>query len=106
MPAAKNAALAFLKTSNLLDEYFLIEFSDQPRLVEDFTTDISRLQKRIFAASARGLTPLFDAVQMGLEKMEGARNTKKAIIVVTDGEDNNSRHTFFDIREFTRIGMR
>ena len=102
MPAARNAALAFLKTSNPLDEYFLIEFSDQPRLVEDFTTDISRLQKRIFSASARGLTPLFDAVQMGLEKMEGARNTKKAIIVVTDGEDNNSRHTFFDIREFTR----
>jgi len=102
MPAARNAALAFLKTSNPRDEYFLIEFSDQPKLVEDFTTDIARLQKRIFSAAAHGLTPLFDAVQMGLEKMDGARNTKKAILVVTDGEDNNSRHTFFDIREFAR----
>jgi len=102
MPAARKAALAFLKTSNPRDEYFLIEFSDQPKLVEDFTTDTSRLQKRIFSTAARGLTPLFDAVQMGLEKMDGARNTKKAILLVTDGEDNNSRHTFFDIREFTR----
>jgi Ca-activated chloride channel family protein len=102
MPAARNAALAFLKTSNPRDEYFLIEFSDQPTLVEDFTTDTSRLQKRIFSTSARGLTPLFDAVQMGLEKMDGAHNTKKAILLVTDGEDNSSRHTFSDIREFTR----
>jgi Ca-activated chloride channel family protein len=102
MPAARNAALAFLKTSNPRDEYFLVEFSDQPKLVEDFTTDTSRLQKKIFSTAAHGLTPLFDAVQMGIEKMDGAHNTKKAILLVTDGEDNSSRHTFFDIREFTR----
>jgi Ca-activated chloride channel homolog len=102
LPAARDAALAFLKTSNPRDEYFLIEFSDQPKLVQDFTTDISRLQKNIFSTSARGLTPLFDAVHLGLEKITGARNTKRALLIITDGEDNHSRYTFPDIREFTR----
>jgi Ca-activated chloride channel family protein len=102
MPIARDAATAFLKTSNPRDEYFLIEFSDQPKLVQDFTTDIARLQKNIFSTSARGLTPLFDAVHLGLEKITGARNTKKALLIITDGEDNHSHFTFPDIREFTR----
>jgi len=102
LSSAREAATAFLKTSNPHDEYFLIEFSDRPGLIEDFTTDVARLQKRLFSTSPRGLTPLFDAVQMGLEKIKGARNTKKALLVITDGEDNNSRSTFSDIRESTR----
>jgi Ca-activated chloride channel family protein len=102
LSAARNAATAFLKTSNPRDEYFLIEFSDQPRLVQDFTSDIAGLERRIFTASARGLTPLFDAVHLGLEKVTNGRNTKKALLIITDGEDNRSHYTFSDIREFAR----
>jgi Ca-activated chloride channel family protein len=102
LSAARDAATAFLKTSNPRDEYFLVEFSDQPKVVQEFTTDISRLQKTIFSTSAQGLTPLFDAVHMGLEKITGGKNTKKALLLITDGEDNHSRYTFADIREFTR----
>lgn len=102
LSAARDAARGFLKTSNPHDEYFLIEFADRPELVENFTTDLVRLEKRIFSTSARGLTPLFDAVQMGLDKIQSARNTKKALLVITDGEDNNSRATFSEIRELTR----
>jgi Ca-activated chloride channel family protein len=102
LSSARNAATTFLNTGNPHDEYFLIEFADRPELIENFTTDLARLQKRIFSTSARGLTPLFDAVQMGLETIKGAKNTKKALLVITDGEDNNSRSTFSDIRESTR----
>jgi len=102
LSAARDAAAAFLRTSNPRDEYFLIEFSDQPKLVQDFTTDISRLQKQIFSTSARGLTPLFDSVHLGLEKIKDARNTKRALLIISDGEDNRSHYTFSDIREFAR----
>jgi Ca-activated chloride channel family protein len=102
LSAAREAATAFLKTSNPRDEYFLIEFGDQPKLVQNFTTDIPRLQKQIFSALAQGLTPLFDAVHLGLETITGGKNTKKALLVITDGEDNHSRDTFSDVREFTR----
>jgi len=80
----------------------LIEFSDQPKLVQDFTTDISRLEKQIFSTSARGLTPLFDSVHLGLEKIKESRNTKRALLIISDGEDNRSHYTFSDIREFAR----
>jgi Ca-activated chloride channel family protein len=102
LSAARNAATAFLKTSNPRDEYFLIEFSDRPKLVQDFTTDLSALQHHIFSASPHGLTPLFDAVHMGLEEMTSGKNTKKALLIITDGEDNHSHYTFSDIREFAR----
>jgi Ca-activated chloride channel homolog len=102
LSAARNAATAFLRTSNPRDEYFLIEFSDRPKLVQDFTTDLSTLQHHIFSAAARGLTPLFDAVHMGLEEITSGKNTKKALLIITDGEDNHSHYTFSDIREFAR----
>ena len=102
LSAAREAATAFLRTSNPRDEYFLIEFGDQPRLVQDFTTDIPRLQRQIFSTLAQGLTPLFDAVHLGLETITGGKNTKKAVLVITDGEDNHSHYTFSDIREFAR----
>ena len=53
LSAARDAATAFLKTSNPRDEYFLVEFSDQPKLVQDFTTDISQLQKQVFRFGVR-----------------------------------------------------
>jgi Ca-activated chloride channel family protein len=102
LSAAREAATAFLKTSNPRDEYFLIEFGDQPKLVQDFTADISRLQKQIFSSLAQGLTPLFDAVHLGLETITSGKNTKKALLIITDGEDNHSRNTFSEVREFTR----
>jgi Ca-activated chloride channel family protein len=99
---ARDAAVTFLKTGNPEDEYFLVTFSQEARLAEDFTTDISRLQNRLLFSPAKGLTPLFDAVYMGLDKMKGAINKRKALLLITDGEDNHSRYSFPDIKEFIK----
>jgi Ca-activated chloride channel homolog len=99
---ARDAAVAFLKTGNPEDEYFLITFSQQPRLEETFTTDLSRLQNRMLFTGTKGLTPLFDAVYLGLEQMKSANNKRKALLLITDGEDNHSRYSFFDVKEFLR----
>jgi Ca-activated chloride channel family protein len=99
---ARDAAVAFLKTGNPEDEYFLITFSQQPRLEETFTTDLSRLQNRMLFTATKGLTPLFDAVYLGLEQMKSANNKRKALLLITDGEDNHSRYSFFDVKEFLR----
>ena len=99
---ARDAAVAFLKTGNPEDEYFLITFSQQPRLEEAFTTDISRLQNRMLFTGTKGLTPLFDAVYLGLEEMKSANNKRKALLLITDGEDNHSRYSFFDVKGFLR----
>ncbi len=91
---ARDAAVSFLKTGNPEDEFFLVTFSQSPRLAEGFTTDISRLQNHMLFTPAKGLTPLFDAVYLGLETMKSARNKRKALLLITDGEDNHSRYSF------------
>jgi Ca-activated chloride channel family protein len=99
---ARDAAVTFLKTGSPEDEYFLVEFSNAPKVTEDLTTDISRLQNHLIFAQAKGMTSLFDAVYLGLEKLRSGTNTKRALLVITDGEDNRSRYTFSDVKEFAR----
>jgi Ca-activated chloride channel homolog len=99
---ARDAAVSFLKTGNPEDEFFLVTFSQSPRLADGFTTDISRLQSHMIFTPAKGLTPLYDAVYLGLETMKSARNKRKALLLITDGEDNHSRYSFLDIKEFVK----
>ena len=99
---ARDAAASFLRVGNPEDEYFLVTFSQRATLVEPFTTDISRLQNHMLFTPAKGLTPLFDAVYLGLETMKTAKNKRKALLLITDGEDNHSRYSFADIKEFVK----
>jgi len=99
---ARDAAVTFLKTGNPEDEYFLVTFSQESQLAEDFTTDITRLQNRLLFTPAKGLTPLFDAVYLGLDRMKSADNKRKALLLITDGEDNHSRYSFSNIKEFVK----
>src|SRR5215831_4606328 len=99
---ACDAATTFLKTGNPEDDYFLVTFSQRAQLVQGFTADISRLQNRLLFTPAKGLTPLFDAVYLGLDEMKSASNKRKALLLITDGEDNHSRYSFADIKEFAK----
>jgi Ca-activated chloride channel family protein len=100
---ARQAALAFLETADARDEYFLVEFADRPHLTVDLTKDISKLQEHIMFIPAKGNTALYDAVYVGVEKLKkAANNPKRALITITDGEENHSRYTFSNLRDFVR----
>lgn len=99
---ARDAAATFLRTGSPLDEHFLIAFNSSPELLQDFTNDISSLQNQLIFTETRGMTALYDAVYLGLEKLRDGINTKKALLVITDGEDNHSRYTFSNVREFVK----
>ncbi len=99
---ARDAAVTFLKTGNPEDEYFLVEFANRPELAEDFTTDVKRLQNRLIFAPAKGMTAMYDSVYLGLEKLKEGSNPKKALLLITDGEDNRSRYTFSNVKEFVK----
>jgi len=99
---ARDAAVTFLKTGSPEDEYFLAEFSSKPSIAQDFTTDISRLQNQLIFTPAKGMTALYDAVYLALEKVDEGSNPKKALLMITDGEDNRSRYTFRNVREFVK----
>ena len=99
---ARDAAVTFLKTGNPDDEYFLVEFANRPEVAEDFTTDPTKLQNRLIFAPAKGMTAMYDSVYLGLEKLKEGSNPKKALLLITDGEDNRSRYTFANVKDFVR----
>src|SRR5215510_8236035 len=100
--AARAAASTFLRMGDRDDEYFLLELGDSPRLVQDFTTDIAKLQSRLLFTQAKGHTSLYDALYMGLEKVSHGSNVRRALLLITDGEDNHSRYAFSDVEQFAR----
>jgi Ca-activated chloride channel family protein len=99
---AREAAVKFLETGTPDDEYFLVEFSNRAKVAEGFTTDINRLRDLLAFAPAEGATALYDAVYLGLDQVKRGQNPKKAILLITDGEDNHSRYSRGDIREYVR----
>jgi Ca-activated chloride channel family protein len=99
---ARDAAATFLRTGSPDDEYFLVAFNSSAALLQEFTTDISRLQNHLIFAQTSGMTALYDAVYLGLETLNQGINTKKALLMITDGEDNHSRYTFSNVREFVK----
>jgi Ca-activated chloride channel homolog len=102
LAVAREAAVTFLKTGNPEDEYFLVEFSNRPEVAQDFTTDITKLQNHMIFTPAKGMTALYDSVYLGLEKLREGSNPKKALLLITDGEDNRSRYTFSNVKEFVK----
>jgi Ca-activated chloride channel family protein len=98
----RDAVDQFCDAANPEDEFFMIVFSDQPRLVNDFTTAPEDLQKELLFAQPKGRTALLDAIQMGLRKMKSAKYGKKALLIISDGGDNHSRYSERDIKSFAK----
>jgi len=78
--------------------FLLLTFADRPKIDEEFTTDVNEIQNRLVYKNAKGCTTLYDAVYLALEKMKLAHNPKKAILVITDGEDTCSRYSLLNVR--------
>jgi len=99
---AKQAALQFFKTANPQDEFFLVGFNEHAELLSPFTSNVEDLQTRMLSASAKGRTALLDAIYLGLSQMRGAQNGKRALLIISDGADNNSRYNEKDIKRLVR----
>jgi VWFA-related protein len=92
--AVASAALDLVKASNPQDETFVINFSDQAYLDQDFTSDLGKLQNGLSHLSLTGGTALYDTVVAAADKMErSATRPRKVLIVITDGDDNSSKLT-------------
>jgi len=95
---ARESILQFIKTANPQDEFFVIGFNDRPELIEDFTNSVDDIQARLATVRSGKRTALLDAIYYAVVKMKDARHERKAILVVSDGGDNNSRYTAGELR--------
>jgi VWFA-related protein len=101
---ARMAAAEFFKQANPEDEFFLVEFNDQPKLVTALTRDPSEIQNRLTFTQSRGRTALLDAILLAMTEMRNSKKERKALLIISDGGDNASRYTEAEVRSRVREG--
>lgn len=99
---SREALREFFRTANPQDEFFAVDFSDEPHAIDDFTTNVDQVENGISFVPAHGRTALLDAIYLSLDKMRAAHNSRKALLIISDGGDNHSRYTEREIRNVVR----
>ena len=99
---SRMAVAQFFKMANPEDEFFLVQFNDSAQLAQPFTTSLEEIQNRLTFTQSKGRTALLDAVYLALHEMKKAKNPRKALLLISDGGDNNSRYTEGEIKNLVK----
>ncbi len=99
---ARKALERFIGTSHPSDEYFLIAFNNRAQLLLDRTRDGESVLQKLTLVSPRENTALYDAVYLGAEKVTRGSHQKKAMLIISDGQDNSSRYNFGEVRRLLK----
>jgi VWFA-related protein len=90
-PSVNKSALDLIQASNPEDEAFVVNFSDEAFIDQEFTSDVNKLRDGLSHIESRGGTALYDAVVASADKLVAdAKRPKQVLILITDGEDNAS----------------
>jgi Ca-activated chloride channel homolog len=95
---SRAAVAQFVKAANPEDEFSLVEFSDQARLLQPFTKQPGDIQDRLMFIGSKGRTALMDGLVLSMDEMRHAKHARKAILLITDGGDNNSRYSVREVK--------
>ncbi len=100
--ASRMAAQQFFRAANPHDEYCLVEFDSNPHLVIPLTRNLGELKNEIVFTKSGGQTALVDAAVMAFAQLKKSKLTRKVLLVISDGGENNSRYTLREIRNIIR----
>lgn len=96
----RNSLLRFFNGCHGEDEFFLIAFNNSPQLLLDSSNDSAAVLSaidRYAAAEPRGQTAFYDALYLALNHAARGRHATRALLLVTDGQDNVSKYTYREI---------
>jgi Ca-activated chloride channel family protein len=99
---SRDALSKFIQTSHNSDEYFLIAFNSRAQLLLDKTRDGNAVLDKLTFVQTRNNTALYDACYLGVEKVQRGSHPKRALLLISDGQDNNSRYTFNELRRLLK----
>src|SRR5205807_7844453 len=99
---ARDALAHFIQTSHDRDEYFLIAFNSRAQLLLDKTRDGNAVLDKLTFIQTRNNTALYDACYLGVEKVQRGAHPKRALLLISDGQDNDSRYTFSEVRRLLK----
>jgi Ca-activated chloride channel family protein len=99
---ARGAIERFLDQLGPDDEVFLTSFSSDVDLVQDWTTSRDAVRARLRRLGAIGGTAMYDAVVEAVLMAQEGHHRKKAVVLISDGNDTNSRTDIADVRQVVR----
>jgi Ca-activated chloride channel homolog len=99
---ARKALSRFIASSHPSDEYFLIAFNSRAQLLMDRTRDGEALLQKLTLVQPRQNTALYDAVYLGIERVTRGAHQKRALLIISDGQDNSSRYNFGEVRRLMK----
>ena len=99
---SRQAAVEFLRTSNTEDEFFLVEFNDQAKMVVPLTSNVEEIRNQLTWAQSKGRTALLDAIFLAMNEMKKSKKNRKALLVISDGGDNSSRYSETEVKNLVR----
>jgi Ca-activated chloride channel homolog len=99
---SKAAVAEFVRSANPQDEFSLVRFSDRAELLQGFTSQIEDIQNRMMFFQSNGSTALLDALVLSMNEMRHAKHSRKAILIISDGGENNSRYSVREVKNRLR----
>lgn len=99
---ARKALSRFINSSHPNDEYFLIAFNSRAQLLLDRTRDGDAVLQKLTLVSPKQNTALYDAVYLGIERVTRGSHQKRALLIISDGQDNSSRYNFGEVRRLMK----
>lgn len=92
----------FLQLGNANNEYFMMAFDKTPRFLSNWTSGQALLAKKTDLVEGKGNTAVYDSCFAAIEKLQTAHYPRRALLLVSDGQDNISRHSFKELRQLLR----
>ena len=99
---ARTALEKFINTSHPSDEYYLIAFNSRAQLLLDRTRDGEAVLRKLTLVEPKNNTALYDACYLGIERVTRGTRQKKAMLIISDGQDNSSRYNFREVRRLLK----
>jgi Ca-activated chloride channel homolog len=98
----REAVEEFFKLADPADDYFVITFSSRPKLLANTTQSTEVIESKLGEMKAKGETALADAIYAGLHKLKSAQYRRKALVIISDGGDNASRHSLRSVKNLAK----
>ena len=92
----------FMLTSHPSDEYSLISFNHKVQLLADRTRDSNAVLNKLTLMQTGGNTALYDAVYLGVDRVIRGAHKKRALLIISDGQDNSSRFSYPEVRRYLK----
>jgi Ca-activated chloride channel family protein len=99
---ARKALERFIETSHPSDEYFLIAFNTRAQLLLDRTRNGEAVLEKLTLVQPKASTALYDACYLGVERVTRGSHQKRALLIISDGQDNSSRYNFREVRRLLK----